>query len=86
MEWCTNTENQIHAYKLGLNKHSDNAGRPKKAVGLYLNDGSLYKKFDSIAETSRHLQCSADEIKHRCNSDSKKIKGYTLRYINKKEE
>ena len=74
LEWCTNAENQIHAYKLGLNKHSDKSGRPKKSVGLYLDDGSLYKKFNSIAETSRYLQCSADVIKHRCNSDSKKNK------------
>lgn len=30
LEWCTNSENQIHAYYMGLSKHSEIAGKPKK--------------------------------------------------------
>lgn len=86
LEWCTNAENQIHAYKLGLSKHSDKSGRPKKAVGLYLNDGSLYKKFNSIAETTNYLQCSSGNVKLCCDGRRKHVKGFVAKYILKGEE
>lgn len=34
LEWCNNSMNQIHAYKHGLNRRRDNAGRPKRPLIL----------------------------------------------------
>ena len=34
LEWCTNSENQIHAYKKGLNKHTENHNIANAKKGL----------------------------------------------------
>ena len=53
LEWCTNGENAIHAYKHGLNHHSENAGKPKRKVNqIDIQTGKIIRTFDSIAEAS----------------------------------
>lgn len=52
LEWCTNSENQIHAYRIGLNKYSGNSGRKKVKVKMMKND-KVIRIFDSIAEAQR---------------------------------
>lgn len=54
LEWCNNSMNQKHAYKMGLNKHSENSGRPKIPIRLIDNDGNIVR-FSSVAEAERFL-------------------------------
>lgn len=51
LEWCTNSENQIHAYKFGLNKRSNKSGKPKRKV-MCIDTGVVY---NSLAECARDL-------------------------------
>lgn len=53
LEWCTNGENQIHAYVHGLNHHADNSGRPKRKVNqIDVSTGKIIKTFNSIADAT----------------------------------
>ena len=46
LEWCTNSENQIHAYKTGLKTKE----HLKKKVYQYSLSGDFIKEYDSINE------------------------------------
>lgn len=53
LEWCNNSLNQIHAWKIGLQKVSGKAGKPKKKVRLYKENVSLI--FESVISASKFL-------------------------------
>lgn len=53
LEWVTNGENQIHAYKTGLNYVTGRAGRKKIPVLMIDDSGKTVNKFKSIAEAGR---------------------------------
>lgn len=49
LEWCDNRQNQLHAWKIGLQRpHFSGGGAPKKKVALLREDGSVERVFDSI--------------------------------------
>lgn len=74
LEWCTNSENQIHAYKNGLNVRSDNAGRPKqKIMQLDMND-NLIKIYESIADAEK--ETGIKNISYVINGKRKKAGGF----------
>ena len=53
LEWCTNGENQIHAYEHGLNHHSETSGRAKRKVNqIDIQTGKIIKTYNSISEAS----------------------------------
>lgn len=55
LEWCDNSGNQKHAWRIGLQKVSGKAGRPKRAIILtHAKDGDELC-FGSIAEACRFL-------------------------------
>lgn len=54
LEWCNNSQNQIHAYANGFNSHSHNAGKKKRKVLVEYMNGEC-KIFESCADTKRHL-------------------------------
>lgn len=80
LEWCNNSQNQLHAYKLGLSFRSDNAGRKKKAVQLFNTNNELVKEFNSLAETTRWLKCASANVKMCCDGKRKKVKGFIAKY------
>lgn len=83
LEWVTNGENQIHAYKNGLNKHSEKAGRkPKKVCQIDLKTGKVIKIYNSIAEARKSLGLKKDNISSVCKNKRKSCGGYGWRYYN----
>ena len=82
LEWCNNSMNQIHAYKMGLNKHSENAGRPKRPVRLVDKRGKVLR-FPSVAEAAIFLKETSNSnlisvLKHKIHYNT--IKGYRAYY------
>lgn len=61
LEWCTRSENQIHAYKTGLQKpRKGYESKLKKPVNQYDLNGNFIKRWDSIVEA---LQCYGKHLK-----------------------
>ena len=84
LEWCTNSENQIHAYKNGLNIHSGKAGRPEKKVcQIDLKTGEIINIFNSISEAKKSLGVSKENISQVCKGKRKKCLGYGWKYFEK---
>lgn len=80
LEWCNNSENQLHAYKLGLNKRTDKSGRKRKSVQLFDLNGNLVNEFYSIAETTKWLKCAKGNVKLCCDGKRKTVKGFIAKY------
>jgi hypothetical protein len=49
LEWNTESENVIHAYRLGLNVRSKFAGKERRPV-YQLKDGKIINRFETITE------------------------------------
>ena len=83
LEWCNNSINQIHAYTIGLNKHSDKAGKSKKPVAqIDINTGNIIQKFPSIADAARALNYKApSQIGKVCNKQAYQAAGYNWKFI-----
>ena len=50
LEWCNNSMNQLHAWRIGLQVVSGKAGKPKRKIVQYSKEGKVIKVWDSIAE------------------------------------
>lgn len=82
LEWCDNSENQIHAYKLGLSKRSEDAGKKKKKVcQIDLETGKIINIFDSIADAKRYFNVSKINISEVCKGNRKSCLGYGWKYF-----
>lgn len=54
LEWCDNSYNQIHAYKMGLNHISPNSGKPNIPVAqIDPKTNSVINTYASVSEASR---------------------------------
>ena len=56
LEWCTNSENQIHKFKIGLGNIFT------RKIKQYNLDGFLIKEFNSIVEASKEMGVSKGTI------------------------
>lgn len=86
LEWCDNSNNQLHAWKMGLQQpHYCHGGADmKKRVALLDADGNIEKKFESILEASRYMGCpSPANLSHLLNGKGKlkTIYGRKLKFI-----
>ena len=85
LEWCDNSYNQIHAYRIGLNKSNPNSGRPSKPV-LKMNKVTheVLEEFSSASEAARHHYTSEGNVAAYCRgkgkSNSHNLKGFYWRY------
>lgn len=54
LEWCTNSENQLHAYRIGLNRVTGRAGRKKVPVEMIdRKTNTVIQSFESMNEAAR---------------------------------
>ena len=83
LEWCDNSENQIHAYKIGLNYRRENAGKPKKAVvKINPNTNEIVEEYESASEAGRQNNISQGDMSSCCRQEygRKTFKGFIWRY------
>lgn len=78
LEWCDNSENQLHAYENGLRKRSDKSGRPKRKV-MCIDTGVIY---GSVAECARDLKYkNSGNISLVCKGKRPHVLGLKFKYI-----
>lgn len=73
LEWCTQEQNMSHAYKIGLEKPSENQKRAiretnkAKRKAVVLKCGNSLKTFESITMASKQTGVSTSKISRACN-------------------
>lgn len=83
LEWCTNKENNTHAWKNGLMKRV--VENNKKEVAQYTKEGKLVKVWSSITEASNSINGSFSAISACCRHKpyAKTAYGYKWEFANK---
>ena len=81
LEWCNNSMNQKHAFKMGLNHTADNAGRPRRPVIATRLLDNRELKLSSVADAIRIIgnRTAIQRALHN-GDESKIINGYMIRY------
>ena len=77
LEWCTNSENQIHAYKNGLEKP-----RFQRRIKQYDINGNYIKTFEYIRNAQKELNIDGSSISKCCKGKRKSAGGYIWKYVN----
>lgn len=91
LEWCTQLENNQHAWKTGLiNKEKMtkigkkyielNCRNNKKPVFQMTKDGKIINKFNSIVEAEKETNVSNKHISAVCKGKRKTTGGYVWKY------
>jgi len=88
LEWCTESENSIHCYRV-LKRKGSNLGRlgvknkNSKKVNQYSLDGVFIKKWDSVSDISRELNITHSCISRVCNGNytTNNYAGFIWKYI-----
>jgi hypothetical protein len=76
LEWVTCSENNLHNYKIGLNK-----GHKREIIQFDLQMNEI-KKFSTIKEASTELSISLSCIKDVLKEKQKSSKGFIFKYVN----
>jgi len=79
LEWSTNSENQKHAFKIGLKLPSINN---EKVVLMFDKNGNFIYEFKSIAKASKHLNCTSSDIRNTIMGRQKSVREHTFQYKN----
>lgn len=93
LEWCTNSENDLHAYRLGLRTVNKTGigrfgrlnGASKSIYMLDKNTEKIIRKFDSLASAGRFFERKANQMSHiaqQIRGERKTAYGYKWRYAN----
>ncbi len=81
LEWTTRSENQKHAYKLGLLKpYPLMPIKRMKKVNQYTLQGKLITNFNSIKEASKTTNISITSISQCCNNKQKTAGKYIWKF------
>lgn len=84
LEWNTNGENQIHAYKLGLQrKRLGINNKNSRKVLQYDPYGNFIREWNCIRDVERTLHICNQSISHCCKGKRKTAGGYIWRYKTK---
>ena len=86
LEWCDNSGNQKHAWRIGLQKphYCGGGADKKKRVALLDNKGNIEKEFNSILSASKYMGCpSPANLSHLLNGKGriKTIYGRKFKFI-----
>ena len=76
LEWVTQSENQIHAYRTGLNTTAFAIAARKKRVVQATLDGKELKLWQSLSEASRATGIPVSNITHCCKGRINHAGGY----------
>ena len=81
LEWCTNSENQLHAYKIGL-KHNKIGCNNKKSKPIIQYDlkKNFIKEWANKREIERILGLDSSNISKCCKGKQRICKGYIWKY------
>lgn len=86
LEFCTNGENQIHAFKNGLQARIIGKNNPNsKKITQYDLQGNLIKIWDCMMDIERELKIDHSFISQCCKGKNKTAKGYIWRYYEEVE-
>ena len=81
LEWCDNSYNQKHAYKLGLQKKQFGTKHSQhKEINQYTLDNVFIKKWDYMQQASDYLKIPHSNITQCCKGFYKQAGGYIWRY------
>lgn len=83
LEWCNNSENQLHAYRTGLqDRKKYHAGRPFRAVlKIDLNTKEIISEYSSISEATRENNMkTSSNIRAVCKGLRNHAGGYGWKY------
>ena len=78
LEWCTPSENGIHAWRMGLHKRGRIPNK-KKVLVTYPNGNT--EVFDSIAAAAKIIGTDASCVTRLCQRNSTSKKGYKAEFI-----
>lgn len=79
LEWATNSENDIHAFKTGLRVAHD-GGTSKKVIQIDKDTLEVLGEYNSISEASRKTGVSIQMISYCCNGKCKTAKGFVWKF------
>lgn len=82
LEWCTRSENDKHAYRIGLRKVTD-GGTSKEVVQLDKETLKVLFEYPSISEASKQTGISVQMISYCCNGKCKTAGGFVWRFKEK---
>lgn len=82
LEWCTHSENNIHAYKFGNNKITKNhlSQKTKKPVLQYDLSGNFIREFNSARTVEKLCNINHSNIRKCCIGKAKKANGFIWKY------
>lgn len=78
LEWVTRSENDLHAFRLGL--RSVHPRQFKHKIIAYNKDGSIYKIYDNVQMCCDDLKVARSNIYSCCNGKQQTCRGYKLTY------
>lgn len=79
LEWCTRSENILHAYRTGLKIAKSGDEHPKSKSVYRIKDDKIIKKYNFIYE-AEHDGFSHSKIVLCCQGKRKHHKGYEWKY------
>ena len=81
LEWCTQKENQEHAYRIGLQKPiSTEKNKYSKKIKQYDLDNNYLKTYNAVREAARINNINPRDITKCCQMKRKQVGGYIWRY------
>lgn len=79
LEWCTNSENQKHAYRTGLNHVTGKAGRPKRPVlQIDMVNNKIISEYSSISDAEKITH--SRNVRMCCIGKRKSANGYRWKF------